>query len=84
MSRMISLRLADEQIKALDRAVGEGRFSTRTQAVRVLVADFAREERRRALAERFREAYSTPPSADEADLHEFLSEAARHHLGAGG
>lgn len=80
----MSVRLSEAQVKALDRAVLAGRFATRTEALRDLVERFARDERESELAERFRRAYSTPPSADERDLHAFEDEAARRLLGGEG
>lgn len=80
MTKMISVRLSDEQVGALDRAVRSGRFSTRTAAVRALVDDMAAEERARELARQFREAYSSPPTADEKRMHDFTDEVARRLL----
>lgn len=80
MTKMISVRLSDDQVSALDRAIRGGRFPTRTAAVRALVDDLAAEEHARELSRRFREAYSAPPTADEKRMHEFADEAARRLL----
>jgi Arc/MetJ-type ribon-helix-helix transcriptional regulator len=81
---MVSVRLSEAQVRALDHAVGQGRYETRTEALRALVDRFAREERERELAERFRRAYAAAASDDERGLHAF-SEAAALRLfdGAG-
>lgn len=83
MSHMISVRLSDRQIDALDRVVAEGRVTTRTEAVRRLLDEFTKQVEHEALAEEFRAAYATPPSRDEVSLQEFMDAAAADLLAQG-
>lgn len=67
-------------MKIVDEAVRSGRYTSRAEALRNLVERFAREERDRALAERFARAYAEPPDDDERELHALEDEAARRLL----
>ena len=80
MSRMISVRISDRQVKALDRVVGQGRAGTRTEAVRHLLDEFTTRIEREALTEEFRNAYATPPTADERSIDALMDAAAEDFL----
>jgi len=66
MTSQLALRLPDDLTKALDALVAEGRYATRTDAVRQAVRDLLDRERRRAIDEALVDGYRRlPPTADE-------------------
>lgn len=65
----VAVRLTDDELAGLDELVREGRFESRTAAIRQALADQRRTESDCALAEAYRRAYAhTPITEDERDL----------------
>ena len=50
MSTPVQTRLDDAELRALDAAIGRGRFSSRSEALRAGLAAVMREEREREIA----------------------------------
>jgi len=84
MSKMISVRLSDRQVAALDSVVKDGRYATRTEAVRRLLDEFTKQVEQAVLAREFRAAYATAPTEDEQAMHEFMDAAAEALLAGDG
>ncbi|HEY7961346.1 MAG TPA: ribbon-helix-helix domain-containing protein [Solirubrobacteraceae bacterium] len=61
----IAVRLAENDLKALDAAVARGAFQSRAEAVRAGIRLLARELREQRIAESYRAAYATPLTDDE-------------------
>jgi Arc/MetJ-type ribon-helix-helix transcriptional regulator len=61
MSTPVQTRLSDDELRALDTAVAEGRFASRSDALRVGLHHVLREERDRAIATAYAEAYGRHP-----------------------
>ncbi|MCB0829112.1 MAG: ribbon-helix-helix protein, CopG family [Solirubrobacterales bacterium] len=57
----IAVRLSDDELAALDEAVAAGRYPSRAAAVRAGLAALGERERRREIAEAYREAYERLP-----------------------
>jgi len=61
MSVQIAVRIPERDLKAIDEAVGAGRFASRAAAVREAVSRLLGEEREREIAESYRRGYSEHP-----------------------
>ena len=57
----IAIRISDDELDLLDRAVAEGRFASRAAAVRAGLMALERENRNRAIAASYRDAYENSP-----------------------
>jgi Arc/MetJ-type ribon-helix-helix transcriptional regulator len=64
MTIQVPVRLTEEDAAALDRLVSEGRFATRSDALRAGLAELLREERERAIEEAYRRGYGDHPQAE--------------------
>ncbi len=84
MAQQIAVRIPDEQLQALDRAVAAGTFASRADAVRQAVTRLLGELREQQVAREYREAYSRypdDPAIGEAGA-KLLAEAFRREEGA--
>ena len=61
MSEQIAVRIADEDLAALDESVRTGTYPNRAAAVRAGIALVLRQERNRGIAEAYRRAYGEHP-----------------------
>lgn len=61
----LAIRMSPEQLAALDRLVADGRFATRTAAVRDAVDGLLERERRRQIGQSIAEGYRRVPQTDE-------------------
>jgi Arc/MetJ-type ribon-helix-helix transcriptional regulator len=64
MTVQVPVRLTEEDAAALDRLVSEGRFATRSDALRAGLAGLLREERERAIEEAYRRGYGEHPQEE--------------------
>jgi len=64
VTKQVLVRLADEDLATLDRAVAAGRFSSRSDALRAGLAHVLREEREREIDESYRRGYSEHPQEE--------------------
>ena len=60
----VRVRLADEDVAALDAIVAEGRFASRSDALRAGLTQVLREERERAIDRAYRRGYGKRPQGD--------------------
>jgi Arc/MetJ-type ribon-helix-helix transcriptional regulator len=80
MTIQIALRIPDELVEQLDIVVAEGRYPTRTDAVRAAIQELAERERRRRIDAAIVDGYTRiPPTAAEeawasAATREMISE----------
>jgi len=68
VSPQIAVRLSDDELTALDKAVERGEFPSRAAAVRAGLDGILTAARERTIAEEYRRAYADQPPDDE--LHE--------------
>jgi len=61
MTIQIAVRLSDEDVSALDRAIASGRFRNRAAALRQGLERLLREEREREIDEAYRRGYGEQP-----------------------
>jgi len=61
MSTQLAVRLSDEDVAALDKAIARGRFSNRAAAVREGLSRLLGEEREREIEEAYRRGYGAHP-----------------------
>lgn len=61
MTVQVPVRLTDEDVSALDKAVAEGRFASRSDALRTGLELVLREEREREIDEAYRRGYAEHP-----------------------
>lgn len=61
MSQQIAIRIPDDQLEALDRAVGAGTFESRAHGVRQALKLLLTELREQEIAREYREAYARHP-----------------------
>jgi Arc/MetJ-type ribon-helix-helix transcriptional regulator len=61
MSTQLAVRLSDEDLAALDKAIASGRFPSRAAAVREGLSRLLGEEREREIEEAYRRGYGTHP-----------------------
>lgn len=80
VTKSVSIRISEQDLRLIDQAVAEGRYSTRTDLLRTLLESFVEQDSRRRLAEEFQAAYSGPQTPDEAELREFGRAAAERGL----
>lgn len=64
MAQQIAIRLPEDDLKALDDAVAEGRFPSRAAAVRSSVTLMLRAQREREIAESYRRGYGEQPQEE--------------------
>ena len=64
MTIQVPVRLTEEDVAALDKAVAEGRYASRSDALRAGLARVLREEREREIDEAYRRGYGTHPQED--------------------
>jgi Arc/MetJ-type ribon-helix-helix transcriptional regulator len=64
MTTQVPVRLTEEDLAALDRAVAAGRFATRSEALRAGLKALLREEREQEIIESYRRGYSEHPQED--------------------
>lgn len=64
MSQQIAVRIPDEELSELDRAVAAGRFKSRAAAVRRGIELALKEHRNREIAEEYRRAYANNPQEE--------------------
>jgi Arc/MetJ-type ribon-helix-helix transcriptional regulator len=79
MSQQIAVRISEEQLRALDRAVKEGAFESRADGVRQALKQLLGELREKDIAREYRDAYARhpdDPAVGEAGA-ELLAEAFR-------
>ena len=85
MSQQIAVRIPDDHLEALDRAVGAGTFDSRADAIRQALTRLLGELREQQIAREYREAYSQhpdDPAVGEAGA-KLLAEAFRREEEAG-
>jgi Arc/MetJ-type ribon-helix-helix transcriptional regulator len=61
LSRPVQTRLDDEELRALDAAIANGRFASRSDALRAGLASVLREERERDIAAAYARGYGRKP-----------------------
>jgi Arc/MetJ-type ribon-helix-helix transcriptional regulator len=66
MSVQVPVRLSDEDVDALDRAVAQGLFPSRSEALRQGLTLLLRQERDRAIAAAYRRGYGEYPQEEAA------------------
>ena len=64
MTIQVPVRLTDSDVAALDEAVREGRFASRSDALRAGLRHVLREERERAIVEAYRRGYGKYPQEE--------------------
>jgi Arc/MetJ-type ribon-helix-helix transcriptional regulator len=64
MTNQVPVRLTDEDLAAIDRAVASGRFANRSDALRAGVKAILREEREREIEEADRRGYGEHPQEE--------------------
>ena len=64
MTTQVPVRLTEEDLAAIDRAVASGRFANRSDALRAGVKAILREERERELEEAYRRGYGEHPQEE--------------------
>ncbi len=64
MTNQVPVRLTDEDLAAIDRAVSAGRFANRSDALRAGVKAILREEREREIEEAYRRGYGEHPQEE--------------------
>ena len=64
MTIQVPVRLTDRDVAALDALVDEGRFASRSEALRVALARLVREVREGAIEEAYRRGYGEQPQED--------------------
>jgi Arc/MetJ-type ribon-helix-helix transcriptional regulator len=64
MAVQIAVRLSNEQLEAIDAAVGVGRYPSRAAAVRAGVDRLLKEERDREIADAYRRGYGRYPQEE--------------------
>ena len=64
MTTQVPVRLTETDLKALDRAVADGRFANRSDALRVGLAHVLKEEREREIEEAYRRGYGEHPQEE--------------------
>lgn len=64
MTVQIPVRIPDEDARRLDEAVAQGRFESRSAAIREGLSKLLREEREREIAEQYRRAYEKHPQEE--------------------
>lgn len=67
MTVQIALRIPEGLVRALDALVAQGRYATRTAAVRTAVAELAEREERRRIDAAIVEGYTRVPPSDEEE-----------------
>jgi len=86
MSLQIAIRIPDEQLQELDRAVDEGEFKSRAEGVREALRRLLSDWRERDIARQYREAYARRP--DDSAIGEtgaaLLAEAVEAEEGGSG
>jgi len=65
MTQQLALRIPDRLAAELDEIVADGRFATRTEAVRFAIAQLVERERRTAVGEAIVAGYQRIPETDE-------------------
>jgi Arc/MetJ-type ribon-helix-helix transcriptional regulator len=65
MTYQLALRIPDKLAKELDMLVSNGRFATRTEAVRSAINDLVERERRAGVGEAVAAGYRQVPETDE-------------------
>lgn len=69
MTQQLAIRIAEEMAAGLDELIDNGRFSTRTQAVRAAISDLIERERRAAIGEAIVRGYERcPETAEEVQV----------------
>jgi Arc/MetJ-type ribon-helix-helix transcriptional regulator len=61
MASQIAVRIPDEQLRALDEAIGAGEFDSRSAMVREALQRLLRERQEREIAGQYRRAYGRQP-----------------------
>lgn len=61
----IAVRLDDDDVERLDEMVSQGRFASRTEAVRAAVRWMLEAQRRRAVGEAIADGYRRVPQSDD-------------------
>jgi Arc/MetJ-type ribon-helix-helix transcriptional regulator len=64
MTTQVPVRLTDEDLAELDRAVSAGRFASRSDALRAGLARVLHEEREREIDEAYRRGYTEHPQEE--------------------
>jgi len=64
MTVQVPIRLTEEDAAALDSLVSQGRFATRSDALRAGLARLLRDERERAIDEAYRRGYGEHPQEE--------------------
>lgn len=64
MAYQIALRIPDEDVKLLDKAVSRGRFRNRTAAIREGLREVLRQERDAEIDDAYRRAYKRVPQEE--------------------
>ena len=64
MTIQVLVRLAEEDVPALDAMVAEGRFASRSEALRAGLAQVLRKEWERAIDEAYRRGYGVKPQEE--------------------
>lgn len=61
MSTPVQTRLSDDELRALDEAIEQGRFPSRSEALRAGLHQVLRAEREREIAEAYARGYGSKP-----------------------
>jgi Arc/MetJ-type ribon-helix-helix transcriptional regulator len=64
MTIQVPVRLTEEDVAALDAIVAEGRFASRSEALRAGLARVFHDEREREIDEAYRRGYGKEPQGD--------------------
>ncbi|HEY7692576.1 MAG TPA: ribbon-helix-helix domain-containing protein [Gaiellaceae bacterium] len=64
MSQQIAIRLPEEDLSRLDRAIARGRFPNRAAALRQALERLLRDEREREIEEAYRRGYGEQPQEE--------------------
>lgn len=76
MAQQIAIRIPDDDLRALDEAIAQGRFPSRAAAVREALARLLRDERHASIEEADRRGYGAVPQEEwvgEAGLAAFAA-----------
>lgn len=64
MTTQVPVRLTEADLQALDKAVADGRFANRSEALRAGLAHVLKEEREREIEDAYRRGYGEHPQED--------------------
>jgi len=64
MAQQLAIRLSEQDLSELDRAIAQGRFANRTAALREGLARLLGEEREREIEQAYRRGYGAHPQEE--------------------